>query len=69
MKYNIVVKTEKHFRYIVEADNIENAIEKAKDAASWYDFSVPENFDAVLDECREATENDVSNVREDFILK
>ena len=67
MKYNITLKTEKHFQYIVEADNIENAIKKAKDVAAWDDFSMPENFDVVSEKCREATENDIVNLRE-FII-
>ena len=68
MKYNITLKTEKHFQYIVEADNIEGAIEKAKSAAAWDDFSMPENFDAVSEKCREATESDIVNLREELII-
>lgn len=67
-KYNIALKTEKHFHYIVEANSIESAIKKAKDAAAWCDFSDPECFEAISDECREATENDIHHTRRDCIL-
>ena len=68
MKYYIPLKTEKHFHFVVEADNIETAIKEAKDAASWYDFSNHDCFDAILSECREATESDIKNLREEFVL-
>ena len=68
MKYYITLKTEKHFQYIVEADNLDSAIQKAKCAATWYDFSDTEDFYTVYEECREATVDDVFSLRKEFIL-
>ena len=55
-KYIIKVR-KKAVEVAVIAENIEQAIEKAKDVISHYDFSVPEAYDYI--EGREATEKDI----------
>lgn len=58
-KYSIVLTKPEYWFHVVEANNLEDAIAQAKMEVSAEEMARADEFDAVMDECGVATEEDI----------